>query len=174
MRVGNAAATPVELTPHMRRNLLLAFALNFLLVRPAAPEEVSPVTTTTPALPAVDEWRAMNFVQRHEHMTFAVHPTLMETWQTHYHTAAPKLQCVSCHGEHAEQHRYQMVYTPLKDLKPARVQALYRSDAQVSEEQRFKRDVVTPLMADLLGVPRYDPATGLGFSCFGCHPREAE
>ena len=138
------------------------------------PDTVTPVVTASPAPPAADDWRALNFTQRHEEMTFSVHPTMMQVWQQHYQTAAPKLQCVTCHGEQAELHRYQMAYTTLDDLKPMRVQALYRTDAKLTEEQRFKRDVVTPLMADLLGVARYDPATGQGFSCFGCHPRERE
>ncbi len=46
--------------------------------------------------------------------------------------------------------------------------------AEISAEQRFKRDVITPLMARLLGVAAYDPQTGRGFSYFGCHPREEE
>jgi len=29
-------------------------------------------------------------------------------------------------------------------------------------------------MARLLGVAPYDADTGLGFSCFGCHPREGD
>ena len=137
-------------------------------------EPEPPIVTAAPVAPLANDWQAMTFVQRHEQMTFVVHPTMMARWQEHYQTAAPELRCITCHGEQAERHRYQMAFTTLKDLQPSRVQALYRVGATVTAEQRFKRDVVTPLMADLLGVPRYDPATGQGFSCFGCHPREAE
>ena len=153
-----------------------AVVILIALLAPAAlmAADVAPVVTAKPALPAVDEWRYMTFEQRHEEMTFVIHPTLAERWQAFYHTDAPKLQCVTCHGADAEQHRYQMAFTPLDDLQPSRVRDLYRSDAELNDEQRFKRDVITPLMADMLGEPHYDPATGLGFSCFGCHPREAE
>jgi hypothetical protein len=70
--------------------------------------------------------------------------------------------------------RYQIAYTPIDDLKPSQVRLLYLPDAEPNAEQRFKRDVITPLMADLLDVPAYDAVTGNGFSCFGCHPRERE
>ena len=33
----------------------------------------------------------------------------------------------------------------------------------------FMAQTVTPKMADLLGKPHYDHATGQGFGCGGCH-----
>jgi len=126
------------------------------------------------AMPANDEWRHLSFEQRHAQMTFAIQPTLARRYQAFYRTDAPTLTCRSCHGEDAERVRYQIAYTPIEDLKPSQVRLLYLPDADLSDEQRFKRDVITPLMADLLDVPAYDPATGAGFSCFGCHPRERE
>jgi len=107
-------------------------------------------------------------------MTFVVQPTMARRYQEFYHTEAPTLTCRSCHGEDAERVRYQIAYTPIEDLKPSQVRQLYLPGANLSDEQRFKRDVVTPLMADLMGMPEYDAATGSGFSCFGCHPRERE
>lgn len=126
----------------------------------------------TVALPAPNEWQHLTFEQRHEQMTFLVHPSVAEHYRDFYKTSAPLLTCRSCHGEQAERQRYQMAYTPIDDLDPTRVRALYVAGAELSPEQRFKRDVITPLMARLLGVPAYDTATGSGFSCFGCHPRE--
>ncbi len=128
----------------------------------------------TVAMPATDEWRHLSFEQRHTQMTFSVHPTVAEHYQEFYGTEAPTLTCRSCHGEDAERVRYQIAYTPIDDLKPSQVRLLYLPDADPSPEQRFKRDVITPLMAQLLDVPPYDFATGTGFSCFGCHPRERE
>jgi hypothetical protein len=126
----------------------------------------------TVALPAPNEWQYLTFEQRHEQMTFLVHPSVAEHYQDFYKTSAPLLNCRSCHGEQAERQRYQMAYTPIDDLDPARVRELYVAGAKLSPEQIFKRDVITPLMARLLGVPAYDAVTGNGFSCFGCHPRE--
>lgn len=126
------------------------------------------------ARPAHDAWRFLTFEQRHAEMTFLIHPALMERYQAFYRTEAPELRCATCHGEDMEAVRYRMADTPLDDLKPSAVQALYLDGAVLDAEQTFKRDVITPLMARLMGVPAYDPASGLGFSCFGCHPREAE
>lgn len=159
----------MQLRPYSRG---IAGALLFGVV--AAVTAAEPATRADPAMPAENAWRFLTFEQRHAEMTFLVHPALMERYQAFYETPAPTLRCVTCHGEDAEVNRYRMAYTPLDELRPSAVRALYVEGAEVSAEQAFKRDVVTPLMARLLGVPRYDPATGLGFSCFGCHPREAE
>lgn len=152
----------------------VAFALACIAVFTAGKAAAPVMTGEDIPLPAEDEWRFLPFEERHSEMTFLVHPTLMERWQAFYRTDAPMLRCVSCHGENAERDRYQIAKTPIDDLKPSRVRALYVPGAKLSAEQKFKRDEITPLMARLLGVPQYDPATGLGFSCFGCHPREAE
>ncbi len=124
------------------------------------------------AVPAEDDWLHLSFEKRHERMTFVVHPTLAERYQEFYATPEPRLTCRTCHGADGEARRYQIAYTPIDDLDPERVRRLYLPGVELSAEQRFKRDIVTPLMARLLGVAAYDPASGQGFSCFGCHPRE--
>jgi hypothetical protein len=43
-------------------------------------------------------------------------------------------------------------------------------DPKEARMARFMTDEVTPEMADLLNVPRFDPRTRQGFSCFNCHP----
>ena len=121
--------------------------------------------------PAEDEWRFMSFEQRHARMTFVVHPSMMERFQKFYETVTPELTCVSCHGDNPERALYKLSNSKLDDLDPVRVAELYEAGADLTPEQRFKRDNITPNMARLLGVPAYDPKTGLGFSCFGCHPR---
>ncbi|MDA0822568.1 MAG: hypothetical protein O3C28_09120 [Proteobacteria bacterium] len=124
------------------------------------------------AVPANDQRRYLSFERRHEQMTFLIHPTMMEQFQAFYKTPSPELRCTSCHGENAEDAAYNLANSTLAALDPARVQALYRTGAVLTPEQTFKRDVATPTMARLMGVPPYDPSTGLGFSCFGCHRQE--
>ena len=126
------------------------------------------------ALPADNEWRFLSFEQKHSQMTFLIHPTMMEHFQAFYKTPTPELTCVSCHGENAQAAGYDLANSALDPLKPSKVRALYRHDAVLTPEQLFKRDDITQTMARLMGVPQYDPATGLGFSCFGCHRREDE
>lgn len=120
------------------------------------------------SMPANDEWHFMSFEQRHSAMTFLIHPSMME----HYKTDAPELACESCHGAGAESVGYEMSNTTLVSLDPKRVRRLYLHEADLTDEQLFKRDNITPAMARLMGVSPYDPQSGLGFSCFGCHPRE--
>ena len=148
-----------------------------LLVSPVAATDVAVKPDSAKpaiAVPAENEWRFLTFEQRHAEMTFLIHPIMMERYQAFYKTDASDLECTTCHGEHAERDRYQIAHTPLVDLKPVEVRNLYLPDAALSEQQRFKRDEITPLMARLMGVAAYDPATGLGFSCFGCHRRESD
>ena len=126
------------------------------------------------ALPVENEWRYLSLERRHSQMTFLLHPTMMEHLQAFYKTPIPELTCASCHGENAEAAGYNLSNSKLKALKPSRVRALYEAGATLSPEQLFKRDDITPTMARLMGVPQYNPATGLGFSCFGCHRRADE
>lgn len=121
--------------------------------------------------PASNDWRFMSFEQRHARMTFVIHPSMMERFQEFYKTAAPELTCRSCHGENPERALYKLSNSELIDLEPGKIAELYEPGAELTPEQHFKRDNITPNMARLLGVPSYDPKTGLGFSCFGCHPK---
>ena len=126
------------------------------------------------AFPADNEWQYLSFEQRHAQMTFLIHPTMMEKFQAFYKTPNPELTCANCHGENAEVEGYNRANSDIEPLKPSRVRALYEAGVTLTPLQRFKRDDITPTMARLMGVPQYDPATGLGFSCFGCHRRVDE
>ena len=126
------------------------------------------------AMPADNEWRFLSFEQKHSQMTFLIHPTMMEHFQAFYKTSTPELTCASCHGENAESAGYDLSNSTLDALKPSMVQGLYRKGAALSPEQLFKRDDITRTIARQMSVPQYDPATGLGFSCFGRHRREDE
>lgn len=150
------------------KHLLLALSFWVCLVLSIA----TPDANSELPLPADDEWRFLTFEQRHSAMTFLVHPAMMERFQTFYKTAVPELTCESCHGPNAEAAGYDIANTEIPALDPKRVRDLYLPDAKLNPEQIFKRDNITPTMARLMGVPKYDPQTGLGFSCFGCHPRE--
>lgn len=71
--------------------------------------------------------------------------------------------CKTCHGP-------QMKPKPV-DFLPE----LHIKDKQVveaadhAELAKFMGEKVTPEMAALFGKPHYDPATGQGFGCGGCH-----
>jgi len=113
-------------------------------------------------------WESLSWEQRHDRMTWVVHPQMARLFQSFRATAAPELTCRTCHGADAEQAAYKMP-RGLPRLDPARLPDPNGSqpDARIA---KFMAEQVTPTMADLLGVDRFDPRTGRGFGCFGCHP----
>jgi cytochrome c553 len=119
-----------------------------------------------------DGWSDLSYEERHEKMTFVVHPALARRFKTAGSERTAKLTCESCHGERAEAVRYRM--PAIEALRPSRVAEIYRDDAELSPLLRFMRDEVTPTTARLMDLPVYDPATGEGFSCFNCHLKELE
>ncbi len=161
----------VSLNSFQRNFGIWILCLTFCIIAPAVSGDDQ---SGEVALPADNEWQYLSFERRHSQMTFLVHPTMMEKFQAFYKTPTPELTCASCHGENAESEGYNRANSDIKPLKPSRVRALYEAGATLTPLQRFKRDDITPTMARLMGVPQYDPTTGLGFSCFGCHRRTDE
>jgi hypothetical protein len=103
-------------------------------------------------------------------MTWVVHPNMARLFQRFAKTESPELTCRTCHGADAEQVQYKMPHG-LPALDPTRLP----DPAGAGREARiakFMIEEVTPQMAELLGVALYDPRTGRGFGCFGCHPRQ--
>lgn len=132
-----------------------------------APPSVTPAPPSVAAAPA-DGWAALTWEERHDAMTWLVHPNMARLFQRFEQTDAPELTCRTCHGADAEQVQYRMPHG-LPALDPAHMPDP-DGPGRVARVTRFMADEVTPRMADLLGVPVYDPRTGHGFGCFGCHP----
>jgi hypothetical protein len=122
-----------------------------------------------PTRPAEQGWNTLTWEERHDVMTFAVLPNMARTFQRFEGTAAPEMTCATCHGVDAEAAGYSMPRS-LPPLDPARMPNSGASDPKEARMAKFMTDEVTPAMADLLGLPRYDPQTKRGFSCFSCHP----
>jgi hypothetical protein len=117
---------------------------------------------SSPSLPKAaprDEWSPLTWEERHDAMTFRVHPNMARLFQRFQGKASPDMTCRTCHGADAEQVAYAMPHG-LPALDPDRMPAA--SDRVV----RFMTDEVSPTMASLLGVDR------ARFSCFDCHPRK--
>jgi hypothetical protein len=111
----------------------------------------------------------LSWEDRHDAMTFAVLPNMARLFQGFYHSPDPDMTCRTCHGAAAERVRYKMP-NGLPPLDPAHLPSEDSPDPKEARVARFMIEEVTPQMADLLGVPVYDPATRTGFSCFRCHP----
>jgi hypothetical protein len=102
-------------------------------------------------------------------MTFAVLPNMARLFQRFSASSAPETTCRTCHGADAEKVAYAMPHG-LMALDPRHMPRPDALDAKEARVTRFMTEEVTPQMADLLGVPLYDPETRKGFSCFDCHP----
>ena len=143
--------------------LALALVLCGCAAAPAAPRPPVEAERLPP-------WESLSWEQRHDRMTWVVHPQMARLFQSFKETAAPELTCRTCHGADAEQAGYTMP-RGLPRLDPAHLPDPNgrQPDARIA---KFMADEVTPRMADLLGVERFDARTGRGFGCFGCHPSQ--
>ena len=80
-----------------------------------------------------------------------------------------KFECTPCHDDDPAR-KYKMPNPKLSAIPP-----LGSEDWKAMENARivkFMAHRVSPVMAQLLGKPSFDPATGQGFSCTGCHPKQ--
>jgi hypothetical protein len=127
---------------------------------------VGPLASAPPSARR-DSWSESSWEERHDQMTWLVHPDMAKLFQRFEKTPYPELTCRTCHGADAEQVQYKMP-NGLPALDPLHMPDPNSGpDAEIT---KFMYDEVTPRMADLLGVDLRDPRTGRGFGCFSCHP----
>jgi hypothetical protein len=118
-----------------------------------------------------DEWSAATWEDRHDTMTFLVLPNMARLFQRFDGSRYPEMTCRTCHGADAEMVQYKMPHG-LRALDPAHLPNANAPDPNEARVAKFMIEQVTPQMADLLGLPTYDPKTGRGLSCFDCHPSQ--
>lgn len=80
--------------------------------------------------------------------------------------------CDTCHGPGAGDGSYRMPNPELPVLHMDKV-GWEKMMTEQPAASRFMIDKVESPMADLLGIPRYDPATHQGFNCLRCHTKAA-
>jgi hypothetical protein len=133
----------------------------------------SPPKTHAPATPSPSQssegWATMSWEDRHDVMTFAVLPNMAQLFQRFEKKADPDLTCASCHGDDYEAVQFKMPHG-LPALDRNEVLEGHTRETNKTRIWKFMVEEVTPAMADLLEVERYDPKTKRGFSCFNCHP----
>lgn len=116
-------------------------------------------------------WDKMNYDEKEWYMVGKVHPVMRQVFQTFNAKKyeGEKFECVPCHGENPEQRKYKM---PSDHLSP--VPAFGSKDWHEMENTRmfkFMNKRVTPSMGTLIGKEAWNPETGEGYSCWGCHPK---
>ena len=78
--------------------------------------------------------------------------------------------CVTCHGEAIKKGKFDM---PNPELPKLDAKTGFKNvSAKHPAMMKFMGQTVVPSMADMLGVPKWNPATGKGFGCGNCHMME--
>lgn len=136
------------------RGFALTAAL--LVTQQIAAQQIQPASA--------DHWTDEPYTERYTTMLFNVHPVMAREFQDFYATQYPDMTCESCHGDKAEQTRWEMPSDHLDALDPNAL-----PERGSAPEVDFMYDVVTPLFSRLTGNPLRTDAHPDGVSCFSCH-----
>ncbi len=124
---------------------------------------------TAPGAPDV-KWADKSFQQRKEWMGIEVLPKMKALFQEYDGAQFKGFKCQTCHGDDGKDKNYEMPSDAIYPLpKDDPITAAMEYDEGVT---KFMMERVVPETAVLLDMDPYDPATGQGFGCFGCHPME--
>lgn len=133
---------------------------------PTAAPEAKPEAKPE-AAPEPKAWADLNKEERIAFMKNNVMPKMTELFQGFDPKEFEKVTCKTCHGEKAEKGDFHMPNDKLPKLDPKNSFAKHKKDQKMVD---FMMQKVTPEMASFLGKPVFDPKTGQGFGCGGCHP----
>ena len=131
---------------------------------PPAGGEAAPETPAAPPSKPFDE---LTQEEKFQVMKTVVMPTMKPLFQAHDAEKFKDFGCVTCHGEHAKQGKFDMPNPALPKLNFADNLKVHKE--KTPEMLTFMMEKVTPEMAKALNEPHYDPATQKGFGCGGCH-----
>ncbi|HEY2902251.1 MAG TPA: hypothetical protein VGL59_16840 [Polyangia bacterium] len=116
------------------------------------------------------DWEHMTFDQRKKVMKTSVLPELKKAFQAFDPKKYKTFTCATCHGDGATDGRFKMPNAKLPKLPPptdgAGFTALKEKKPAVV---KFMGTVVTPKVAELIGLPEWSPQNPKGFGCYACH-----
>lgn len=107
------------------------------------------------------EWANMDFEQRKSFMWTDFEPTMEGHFTTNFPDYWTELDCATCHGPDGEANGYTLAVSPLDPNNFP----MPGDDPWVD----FMYETVTPSAIEMFGYEPYDPNTGEGFGCYGCH-----
>jgi hypothetical protein len=154
-----------------------ALALTALLLAckpqaaPATPPGETPPPTDTAGEPAVAHdasapFHTLDKEGKMQRMGKVVLPSMGEVFKGYDAERYGKFDCGTCHVNH--------VHHPKDGLPKLALSngGFEKLTAEKPELMKFMGEQVVPNMAKAMGEPVYDPATGQGFGCGGCHTVE--
>jgi hypothetical protein len=151
--------------------------------QPAAPADATPATPaapdtgaenpaqaeTEPGAPGV-KWADKSFKQRQEYMGITFLKAQKTMFKAHDEAEFSGFKCQTCHGDDMKQTNFAM---PSDSLFPLNAKDPVGAAMEYDEEiTKFMIEQVVPESAKLLDMEPFNPETGEGFGCFGCHPTE--
>jgi len=126
----------------------------------------SQAVSTTEDLP----WAQMTHVQRLDYMRNVVMPRMRTEFAKFDSAHFGKINCTTCHGDGVKAGTFAMPNPGLPKLpnSPDGFKAWMNANPEMYS---FMVKTVKPVMADLLKMPQFNPATNSGFGCTNCHTR---
>ena len=154
---------------------------------PAAPADATPATPVSAATPGEEapanegsgetepgapgvKWADKTFKQRQEYMGTVFLKEMKTSFKAHDEASFSGFKCQTCHGDYMKELNFAMPsdsLLPLDGSDP--VGKAMEFDEAIT---KFMVEQVTPQSAKLLDMEPFNPATGEGFGCFACHPKE--
>lgn len=123
-----------------------------------------------PAAPPSKPFDELSANEKLDVMKKVVVPTMKPLFQAQNAEKFKDFGCVTCHGPHAKQGKFDMPNPELPKLNFADNLKVHKE--KTPEMLTFMMEKVNPEMAKALNEPPFDPATGKGFGCKACHLAE--
>lgn len=121
--------------------------------------------------PGPGDWEKWTHDQKLAYMKSTVMPKMGALFHDFDAKAYAETKCVLCHGAGVKDGSFKMPNPdlPKLELTPAGMKAMHAKHPKAVD---FMMKQVEPTMAELLGESPYDPKTGQGFGCLGCHTKK--
>jgi hypothetical protein len=131
----------------------------------ATPTMTASATATASAPPPKKKtWMDFNHDEKMAFMKAEVMPKMAKTWGD-FDKKYAKMDCATCHGSSAKKGQFKMPNAELPKLDHKDNLKAHKGKQKVLDFM-FK---MTPELAGILSLPPFDPASGQGFGCGGCH-----
>lgn len=173
-------STRSSLRPFFRLASLFTASAVLVTATVVACSSSAPATTethepnpTAARVPIKDvAWKDMTKPERGAYMRDVVTPQMKAAFVAFDAKYANDFGCATCHGAGVADHSFKMPNPDIFVLKATHEEMAVIAQ-QKPEWMKFMVEQVKPKMADLLGVPAWDPEKHPdGFGCHACHTVE--